>query len=180
MEKSWFLLQRRMAETYSGYDAKEWPPDRWQTIFESDKLEVLQRQMAGEERKQLYQMWIFRIYEIGEEEVAEPVAATHACAGSGARQFRKKPVVIDAEQYVEYGKLVKGMCNSRSCYTAGNNKPHVHTIHENQMVILKVGDWIIPEPDGEHFYPVKPDIFEATYEPVAGEPHEKPTGSGGK
>jgi hypothetical protein len=36
------------------------------------------------------------------------------------------------------------------------------------MVILDVGDWIIPEPDGEHFYPVKPDIFEKTYEAVEG------------
>ena len=81
-------------------------------------------------------------------------------------KFRKKPVVIEAEQYTEYGKLVKGMCNSQSCYASGNNKPHVHTIHEGQMILLEIGDWIIPEPDGEHFYPCKPDIFEATYEPV--------------
>ena len=81
-------------------------------------------------------------------------------------EFRKKSVVIEAEQYVEYGKLVKGMCNSISCFTAGNNKPHVHTIHGGQIVNLEIGDWIIPEPDGKHFYPVKPDIFKATYEPV--------------
>ena len=79
-------------------------------------------------------------------------------------KFRKKPVVIEAVQYTEYGKLVRGMCNSRSCFTSGNDKPHVHTIHDNQIVNLEVGDWIIPEPDGEHFYPCKPDIFEATYE----------------
>jgi len=81
-------------------------------------------------------------------------------------KYRKKPVVIEAEQYVEYGKLVKGMCNSCSCYSAGNNKPHVHTIHGNQIVILEIGDWIIPEPDGIHFYPCKPDIFKATYDLV--------------
>lgn len=81
-------------------------------------------------------------------------------------KFRKKPVVIEAEQYVEYGELVKGMCNSRSCFAAGNNAPHVHTIHDGQMVLLEIGDWIIPEPDGEHFYPCKPDIFKATYEPT--------------
>lgn len=79
-------------------------------------------------------------------------------------KFRRKSQVIEAEQYKEYGKLVKGMCNSRSCYVAGNNKPHVHTIHDNQIVNLEVGDWIIPEPDGIHFYPCKGDIFEATYE----------------
>ena len=81
-------------------------------------------------------------------------------------QFRKKPVVIEAEQYVEYGRLVRGMCNSTSCYTGGNDNPHVHTTHGGQIVNLEVGDWIIPEPDGEHFYPCKPEIFAATYEAV--------------
>jgi hypothetical protein len=81
-------------------------------------------------------------------------------------QYRKKPVVIEAVQYTEYGKLVKGMCNSQSCYVSGNNEPHVHTIHDGQIVNLTVGDWIIPEPDGVHYYPVKPEIFEATYDVV--------------
>lgn len=81
-------------------------------------------------------------------------------------KFRKKLVVIDAEQYVEYGKLVVGMCNSQHCFSRVLDKPHVHTIHDNQIVELEVGDWVIPEPDGEHFYPCKPDIFEQTYELV--------------
>ena len=81
-------------------------------------------------------------------------------------KYRKKPVVIEAVQYTEYGKLVKGMCNSTTCFTTGNNKPHVHTIHANQVVLLEVGDYVIPEPDGKHFYPCKPDIFEQTYERV--------------
>lgn len=81
-------------------------------------------------------------------------------------KYRKKPIIIEAEQYVEYGKFVKGMCNSVTCFTSVNNEPHVHTIHDNQMVDLEVGDFIIPEPDGEHFYPCKPDIFKATYEAV--------------
>jgi hypothetical protein len=82
--------------------------------------------------------------------------------------YRKKPVTIEAVQYMEYGKLVKGMCNSRSCYSSGNVEPHVHTIHEGQTVNLEVGDWIIPEPDGVHYYPCKPDIFAETYESVEG------------
>lgn len=81
-------------------------------------------------------------------------------------KFKKIPVEIDAEQYIEYGVLVAGMCNSQSCYTQGNNKPHVHTIHKGQMVNLEIGDWIIPEPDGIHFYPCKPDIFKKIYEEV--------------
>ena len=81
-------------------------------------------------------------------------------------KYRKKPVIIEAQQYKKYGHLVKGMCNSRSCYQAGNTEPHVHTIHGGQIVNLEIGDYVVPEPDGKHFYPIKPDIFEATYEPV--------------
>ena len=81
-------------------------------------------------------------------------------------KYRKKPVVIEAVQYTEYGKFVKGMCNRQSCYAASNCNPHVHTIHDDQMVDLAVGDWIIPEPDGIHFYPCKANIFERTYEQV--------------
>lgn len=80
-------------------------------------------------------------------------------------KYRKKPVVIEAVQFVEHGTLVDGMC---ACLTCGKDmRPHVHTIHNNQISFLEVGDWIIPEPDGIHFYPCKPDIFEQTYEKVA-------------
>ena len=81
-------------------------------------------------------------------------------------KYIKKPLVIEAEQYTKYGKLVTGMCNSQSCFVAGNDKPHVHTIHANQIVNLEIGDFVIPEMDGEHYYPCKPDIFAMTYEPV--------------
>ena len=82
-------------------------------------------------------------------------------------RFKKKPVIVEAEQYIEHGKGVRGMCQSISCFTSGKldcNEPHVHTIHNSQVVVLEVGDWIIPEPDGKHFYPCKSDIFMETYE----------------
>ena len=78
-------------------------------------------------------------------------------------KFIKKPVEIEAEQYLIYGKLVKGMCNSQSCYVRVCNEPHVHTIHNDQIVKLEIGDWVIPEPGGIHFYPIKPDILTDTY-----------------
>ena len=76
------------------------------------------------------------------------------------RKFRKKPVVIEPEQW-DGGWHQKGIC---SCITSP--RPHLHTIHDGQFVELTKGDWIIPEPDGKHFYPCKPDIFEKTYEEV--------------
>lgn len=78
-------------------------------------------------------------------------------------KYFKIAKVVEADQYL-HGKFAKGMCSSKECQSHGHNKPHVHTIHNNQIVNVEVGDYIIPEPDGEHFYPVKPDIFNSTYE----------------
>jgi len=74
-------------------------------------------------------------------------------------KYIKKPIPIEAHQY--NGEPVKGMCSSRiGCPVF---KPHVHTIHNNQAVLIEEGDWILPEADGIHYYPCKPDIFEETY-----------------
>ena len=76
--------------------------------------------------------------------------------------FRKKPIVVEADQYLD-GMSVEGVCCNMACpYLTA----HVHTIHDGQFTPIADGDWIIAEPDGEHYYPCKPDIFEATYEPV--------------
>jgi hypothetical protein len=80
-------------------------------------------------------------------------------------KYRKKPVIIEAEQFHRGISLVntqKGVCQCER----GSFRGHLHTIHNGQVVDLEDGDWIIPEPDGVHFYPVKPDIFNATYEKV--------------
>ena len=81
-------------------------------------------------------------------------------------KFRKKPVVVEAERYDPFARpLQKGVCVGK-CPPVFSTLPHLHTAHKNQQVILVGDEWIIAEPDGEHFYPVKPDIFAATYEPV--------------
>lgn len=95
------------------------------------------------------------------------------------QQFRKKPVVIEAEQYQGRNDIA-GVCRRMDCAAQGISKPHVHTIHNNQAVLIEKGDWIIPEPDGLHFYPCKPDIFEATYESVGNPPSQPEAASGGK
>ena len=85
------------------------------------------------------------------------------------RKFRKKPVVIEAEQYdSEANPPQRGVCWTGHAGTHRKTAmfPHLHTIHADQTVRLEHGDWIIPEADGVHFYPCKPDVFTATYEPV--------------
>ena len=76
-------------------------------------------------------------------------------------KFRKKPVVVEATQWMGENEI-HGVFIDPSTVPV---KYYVVTIHD-QRAYLKDGDWVITEPDGIHHYPCKPDIFEATYEPV--------------
>ena len=89
---------------------------------------------------------------------------TCAHPGEGARavKYRKKPVVIEAEQFRPDKPLPFNRRYAPCClHTAGYW--YIDTL-EGQMRICE-GDWIIRGVNGE-FYPCKPDIFEATYEEV--------------
>ena len=93
--------------------------------------------------------------------------------------FRSKPRVIEAEQFFRDRPLPfrdKGPYVAFGCTCGANGacsrcgKFWVTTAH-GQTVTLTDGDWVIPEPGGPHViaysaYPVKPDIFEQTYEPA--------------
>ena len=86
-------------------------------------------------------------------------------------KFRKKPIVIEAEQY--HGQPIEGVCTHWGCEDlrryrstsdyGGFIAPHVHTLEGALMV--DDGDWIITGIEGEK-YPCKDSIFRATYEPV--------------
>ena len=72
--------------------------------------------------------------------------------------FRKKPVLVDAVQFT-------GNNEPAGVFREEDGRPYVVTIHE-QRCYLEPSDWILPEPDGVHFYPVKHDVFVNTYEPA--------------
>ena len=74
-------------------------------------------------------------------------------------RFRKKPVVIEAVQWNP------GIEHPGVFLDIRTNRFYVITVHEQEAYIVD-GDWIIPEPKEGRFYPCKPDIFAATYEPV--------------
>lgn len=82
-------------------------------------------------------------------------------------KFRKKPVVIEAWQFTDETKnqvFNSVTCNRVATFDAvGNPTLTIQTL-EGDMVAVE-GDWIIKGVKGE-FYPCKPDIFEATYEPA--------------
>ncbi len=80
------------------------------------------------------------------------------------RQYRKKPVVIAAEQFLPDQKpWPEGV-------VADETSPTGFGIHTLEHVGIKhevtPGDWIITGVKGER-YACKPDIFEATYDLVA-------------
>jgi hypothetical protein len=98
-------------------------------------------------------------------------------------RFRKKPVEVDAMQWdgtalgattvidwiLSNGSTASYICsNPELCAETDGDTPHVIQIRTLEGTMsADLGDWVIRGVKGE-FYPCKPDIFEATYEPLAG------------
>lgn len=85
----------------------------------------------------------------------------------GQMKFRKKPVVIEAVRWLGTKEswdeiMAMGDISWMPCDT-GSDSFVIRTLEGNHLASL--GDYIIKGVAGE-FYPCKPDIFEATYEPV--------------
>ena len=79
-------------------------------------------------------------------------------------KFRKKPVVIEAECYLEANDYLP-FCETDNPveYDDDVGKAYINTL-EGQLFIND-GDWVIRGVKGE-YYACKPDIFELTYEPA--------------
>jgi hypothetical protein len=89
--------------------------------------------------------------------------------------FRKKPVVIEAVQFLGTHREVEG--EEPRWYQAARSidrgEPGSITFSDGKLRIMTLegehtaspGDWIIQGVKGE-LYPCKPDIFAATYEPA--------------
>lgn len=96
-------------------------------------------------------------------------------------KYRKKPVVVDAEQWFKNGDHSQDNCHydegklvryfrrpdiegTYPCDRCGKNMHNhgwIDTLEAGHTVCPS--DWIIRDVAGE-FYPLKPDIFEKTYE----------------
>ena len=83
-------------------------------------------------------------------------------------KYRKKPVVIEAVQF--WNGDVKNtipeclkFCDNHATLVAIGRVLVIDTLEGTMFA--SDGDWIIKGIKGE-FYPCKPDIFKATYEPV--------------
>lgn len=92
--------------------------------------------------------------------------------------FRKKPVEIEArhfstdgdKNYSTMNKLVKWINKNGGSAFHDRSSIFIETL-EGEMR-AECFDWIIKGVQGE-FYPCKPEIFKATYEPVGDESKEQ-------
>jgi len=87
-------------------------------------------------------------------------------------KFRKKPVVIDAVQWIPNPETWKKIKEMEGAVKDPLNMIVWHTAREfldvpalGGHMTAEDGDWVIKNVKGE-FYTCKPDIFEQTYEPV--------------
>lgn len=89
-----------------------------------------------------------------------------------AQKYRKKPVVVEAWKFTEEA-FARGeipgvqdravLSELWANKTSKDGRYYIDTL-EGEMTVSE-GDYVIKGIKGE-FYPCKPDIFEATYEPV--------------
>ena len=84
-------------------------------------------------------------------------------------KFRKKPVVIEAVQFVlgNEKEIIKFIGKDNFSFGMGldNTVSQISIPTLEGRMAANLYDWIIKGVKGE-FYPCKPDIFEATYEKV--------------
>ena len=80
-------------------------------------------------------------------------------------KYRKKPVVVEANQWRGIRTDGPTPVPPGVFRDVDNGQCYVVTIH-GQKTYIQPGDWIIAEPDGIHYYPCKPDIFFASYDPM--------------
>ena len=89
-------------------------------------------------------------------------------------RYRKKPVVIEAIQFkgINIAEIAQFLVSGGVKFVPDMRYVDIVTLEGTMRA--DIGDWVIRGVKGE-FYPFKPDIFEATYEPAgAGSDKETP------
>jgi len=78
-------------------------------------------------------------------------------------EFRRKPTTVQAEQFTDYTRPCAGVKIGQDDRTS----PHAYVITmQGRKVEVSIGEWIVAEPDGEHYYPIADAEFRRIYEPA--------------
>lgn len=75
-------------------------------------------------------------------------------------RYRSLPAECEAEQFIDRGRQVPQVPKGLQ---SDNDGLFVVTAHGQRTAVVD-RDYIVAEPDGRGFYPVKPDIFEKRWE----------------
>lgn len=88
------------------------------------------------------------------------------------RRFRKKPIEIEAVQITKdnIAEVARWIAEVDTWHGAPYfNYTHIGICTLEGVMHAGIGDWVVKEPfptGDRQFYPVKPSIFEATYESI--------------
>ena len=87
--------------------------------------------------------------------------------------YRKKPVVVEAVQFTGSNiSEIWDLFGADGIYGPAEKNPDyliLTTVHGDEAP-ARAGDWVIRDGKPGTFYPCKPDIFEAIYEPAGDTP----------
>lgn len=83
--------------------------------------------------------------------------------------FKKKPVVVEARQFIGTATSARAICDWSNGTVTGpfdeDVQPYIMVKTLEGVMRVDPGDWVVKGVAHE-FYPVKPDIFGFTYEPI--------------
>lgn len=81
-------------------------------------------------------------------------------------KFRKKPLTVEAAQYIPGQQLPEGVIETMALINGQGMRPVaiIQTLEGNMMV--NPGDWVVTGQEHGERWPVRRDIFESTYTQV--------------
>ena len=140
------------------------PIARYDVVVRVNARMIHRERVEGHRRSDGWRVLLQKFLEVGGSRLPGPPPPQSV---ESAMKFRKKPVVIEAVQYT-------GRNLSEIMRFAGSAAQEFEEDFMGDSIAIKTlegtmraerADWIIRGIKGE-FYPCKPDIFAATYEPV--------------
>ena len=85
-------------------------------------------------------------------------------------RYRKKPLEVIAVQFTgnNLGELweVFGPGGLFGLTTSGGEAYLAVTTTHGDAAFVRRGDYVVPDSKPGTYYPIKPDVFEATYDPI--------------
>lgn len=84
------------------------------------------------------------------------------------KKFTPNPIIIEAVQFtVENKNQIFNSLTGQYAADFENGEPilKITTIH-GEIAVVRLGDWIVKEPELGYYYPVKDDIFKKKYDRI--------------